>query len=540
MSTPSESGPAGVQKAHELEKRSYDDLPYGARKKAKIGGEQDLQEGLHQEREFEGQNQPRLRAEMEALNLAAAQPVQGGRDVTAGLALDLVEGVRGVQVNKNADVITWPGGVQTVAPYLPRSSKSDTENYLSRDESWVRRLARYPASRPGSNHVVYMANLSDQGALSRVRDSLSQGKVVVVKDFAADSVRGFEFTEKGVHERFGFSPNMPLTMHDARKRVTKPGYPHVPGNFATLIGGINNVGECRFVLDVPMAHIAAPAPLDLLDDGLAVGFSQTTTQYSLEGKSVSSDVHSARSWGLAHQAAVMTYTHHDADGAGTYIIVLSGAKFWTVVFEKDPKRRHGDMRKTAPTITNMDCLGEYDEAVYEVETIYAFPGDLIIQGPNQWHAAYTPVKSFSRGGHFYSYDTMHLTEVSRFIDHTESVFTTNQEHGHCLETLSRMVLALPCLVGFRKFYRRPLLALCVMVLSPDEYVVTAQANKPTSHYREEAEKISQAVLRRLGASCTSQAIRELRQREHGFAERGPEVVLGDCLDCYKPPLGKSV
>jgi hypothetical protein len=59
------------------------------------------------------------------------------------------------------------------------------------------------------------------------------------------------------------------------------------------------------------------------------------------------------------------------------------------------------------------------------------------------HAVYTPVPSFATGGHFYHYHTMHLTELSRYIDFRKAGFLTNQSHGNALETLQRMAVALP-------------------------------------------------------------------------------------------------
>lgn len=35
--------------------------------------------------------------------------------------------------------------------------------------------------------------------------------------------------------------------------------------------------------------------------------------------------------------------------------------------------------------------------------------------PGQHHAVFTPVAGFSRGGRYFNLDTMHLTELSRFV-----------------------------------------------------------------------------------------------------------------------------
>ena len=56
---------------------------------------------------------------------------------------------------------------------------------------------------------------------------------------------------------------------------------------------------------------------------------------------------------------------------------------------------------------------------------------------------YTPVASFTIGGHFYSYDSIHLTEVARYFDFVRDGSFTNQVHHHALETLAQMLVGLP-------------------------------------------------------------------------------------------------
>jgi hypothetical protein len=65
--------------------------------------------------------------------------------------------------------------------------------------------------------------------------------------------------------------------------------------------------------------------------------------------------------------------------------------------------------------------------------------------PATVHAVYTPVASFSTGGHFYHYSCMHLTELARYIDAEVGDISTNQALNHALETLRRMVIAVPYL-----------------------------------------------------------------------------------------------
>jgi hypothetical protein len=62
--------------------------------------------------------------------------------------------------------------------------------------------------------------------------------------------------------------------------------------------------------------------------------------------------------------------------------------------------------------------------------------------PGVWHEVYTPVKTLASGGHFLTYDTLHLTRLSRNFDHKMGRYATNAEHPGIIRTLCRMVLAL--------------------------------------------------------------------------------------------------
>lgn len=72
--------------------------------------------------------------------------------------------------------------------------------------------------------------------------------------------------------------------------------------------------------------------------------------------------------------------------------------------------------------------------------------------PGQIHIVFTPVASFCRGGHFFNLDTMHLTELSRFVDASRGKFVTNQAHHGTLNTLCRIVMSLPFLPRSRSRY----------------------------------------------------------------------------------------
>ena len=62
-----------------------------------------------------------------------------------------------------------------------------------------------------------------------------------------------------------------------------------------------------------------------------------------------------------------------------------------------------------------------------------------IQGPGQFHEVYTPVPSITSGGHFYSYDTMHLTGATCDFDKATGGDFTNHFHESPLLTMSMMI-----------------------------------------------------------------------------------------------------
>lgn len=115
-----------------------------------------------------------------------------------------------------------------------------------------------------------------------------------------------------------------------------------------------------------------------------------------------------------------------------------------------------------------------------------------IMPPGQHHTVYTPMASFCRGGHFFNFDTMHLTELSRFADVTHGKYITNDTHLGTLETLCRLVISLAILPASRsesrlrssgfcwitnvsELYKRSLIALCGMVVYYTQYIAQGTA-----------------------------------------------------------------
>jgi hypothetical protein len=116
--------------------------------------------------------------------------------------------------------------------------------------------------------------------------------------------------------------------------------------------------------------------------------------------------------------------------------------------------------------------------------------------PGTWHEVYTPVQGLCSGGHFLLYDALHLTAASREFDRSEALASTNDTHPSIYRTLCRMLiqvtrlpdrsmcLNIPPIHNFDRdsipaFYRKPVLALCRMVLERSRYISAPTKRQPT-------------------------------------------------------------
>lgn len=89
------------------------------------------------------------------------------------------------------------------------------------------------------------------------------------------------------------------------------------------------------------------------------------------------DVWTVRSWGLAHHAGILTYPHHDAEGASTYVIPLSGVKNWVTICLKDGKVTRDKLPAFLEDLSSSDqLLSQFADKV-DFETIHLHPGDLM-------------------------------------------------------------------------------------------------------------------------------------------------------------------
>lgn len=162
-------------------------------------------------------------------------------------------------------------------------------------------------------------------------------------------------------------------------------------------------------------------------------------------------------WTLMTHAGFLTYHHKDANGLCTWLYAHVGMKVWAVL-EPRYTDHHSSRARIHQLHRNIMNSAAIDEEA-DVFTAFLRPGQLLqvylsgtlefltpliyhrIMPPGVWHAVYTPTPTYCSGGHFYTYETMHLSEYSRAFDHIHGKFSTNADHA-VDRVLCRMVLAL--------------------------------------------------------------------------------------------------
>jgi len=114
----------------------------------------------------------------------------------------------------------------------------------------------------------------------------------------------------------------------------------------------------------------------LLDDGLTLGWAQTQGGIPVDNQMIPGDVWTVRSWGIAHHAGILTYPHHDAEGALTFVVPLAGIKNWVIIRAKACKQEREDFTRLLLDVSSSQRLLSDSKQQVDVETVHLYPGDL--------------------------------------------------------------------------------------------------------------------------------------------------------------------
>ncbi|KAG1761763.1 hypothetical protein EV702DRAFT_1206970 [Suillus placidus] len=380
---------------------------------------------------------------------------------------DLTIGLLGTEVPLTSPIIKWKDGHSTILPAVYDDHQNNVCDTV--DIPIIDYLAECPTSTPHSQYVTHLSHhdMTRNDIQDLVSESLSQNKPVVIRGIGHSPV-GEELTAEVLDKYYAISPNRVVWVHDVRARAID----HTKVTKATVLKSffesMRNPENIQCVLDIPLAQISLPDPLRNLDHGLVHGWNHTTYDVPM-ASNVHPENFTVKGWALLHHAGFLTYPHHDAEGSLTWVRMEVGIKFWVVFRLKD---RHNDRKHIQEVATKLGNFTEHRTWIRKhcaAEVITLFPGDTLIMPPGQLHAVYTPVASFATGGHFYHYECMHLTEISRYLDAVVGDCLTNQTLHNALETLRRMIIGIPRLSPRIRLFRRSLLALCIMAKQGKEY-----------------------------------------------------------------------
>ncbi|KAH7904348.1 hypothetical protein BJ138DRAFT_1119503 [Hygrophoropsis aurantiaca] len=156
-------------------------------------------------------------------------------------------------------------------------------------------------------------------------------------------------------------------------------------------------------------------------------------------------------WRLVTHPGFVTFPHHDCCGMGTYVVGDVGCKIWAVMRPKRSTTLQG--RKRRPS--RVPAGGNRPKKA------------ILCSSHQACYTACTHRSSVFSGGYFYNYNTMHLTRaVLSMVKHQH---LTNDSRPGYFRTLCRMVIALRYRSGPRKFNKRSLLSLLLIILHRNKY-----------------------------------------------------------------------
>ncbi|KAG1722728.1 uncharacterized protein EDB91DRAFT_1255925 [Suillus paluster] len=456
----------------------------------------------------------------------APAPPSPALSTLTNLDMDLASDIIGIEVPEQSETIQWSDGRTTVLPCIWEGGVNICHN----DAEFVKFLAQLPESCPGSAHVVH-AHYRDWSSkpmelCELVNEALRDGKVFLLRGRHKPEPAALDLDYL---ERYGISSTRPIVAHDVKTRVADFTYPQMTSTVQQFIRDIRDPNKIRFVLDLPFLQGGLPFSLSTIDHGRAA-WNLTVTAAQ---EPVHPDNFFVTGWALLHHAGVLTYFHHDADGAATHVTIdnFNGTKFWCVAF---PKYGHKIPRTTLSTIaelfTDLGNNREQIESNWDFETVTLLPGDLLIQPPGQFHAVYTPVATFATGGHFYNHQYMHLTELSRYIDHYKGPTFTNQIHEHSIATFERMIINLPYLPRRVTIYSRSLIALCTMVMESEKYVAagTGKRKRQKLETAKQAFAMSNAIVTHF---WTNLKLSTKKYREGSQMHPGDAIDRDELMSC---------
>ncbi|PBK84546.1 hypothetical protein ARMGADRAFT_1088318 [Armillaria gallica] len=303
------------------------------------------------------------------------------------------------------------------------------ENLLARDTSFIQKISQTAPIQDqtkGSIRVLTQPFPDKTALFGILREAASKNQVVVLHNYVPILAHG-ELSVEFLQSAYNISPYVEVEEHDSVKKQTDNLNPRTPTTIGQFVRDITDPMKSTMILDLPVPRDTVLAEFHNLDDGSqAMAHTKTldTATFQLLRELVTD-----RTWALLHQAGVLTGWHRDTDGKLTIILVDRGCKFWIQIRPRARvTRAEIDLVFEKCLDADEDSLDDLCADVVDARTLLLLPRDVGLQPAAAIHGVYTPVPTLAKGSSFWSYDSMHITEVTRRHDAHAGDMATNVDH----------------------------------------------------------------------------------------------------------------
>ncbi|KAI6094832.1 hypothetical protein EDD16DRAFT_1721328 [Pisolithus croceorrhizus] len=330
----------------------------------------------------------------------------------------------------------------------------------------------------------------------KIRKALAQGSAVLVHGWKPH--QAMKFCTEDV-ETYRLPIHQTVTWQDAHLRASlfskNPSERDYTtqlctGTLAHFVAEADNEDSCLNCPDLPVLIPEVPEFVRMIvDDQLALTaianksfepYGSPSRPHLFAPQFMHFDTWRSCAWDTFTHAGFLTYPHHDSSGLATYMYIRAGTQVWGCIHldEVNESDRVDIFEKWDKYYEHPMATETYHQNV-KVGTVVLKEGSVLIQPPGMNHMVYAPVPTIMCGGHFLSYDTMHLTEVALSFDLglDRNGQIREKASDPVLPGLQRkvylMAISLPELVLSRPlFYQRSIIAMAAIVfLHPRCFVV---------------------------------------------------------------------
>ncbi|KAL1671560.1 hypothetical protein EV122DRAFT_295425 [Schizophyllum commune] len=406
--------------------------------------------------------------------------------------------------------VLWPTSLVTTTPFVPDVRRGKRgRNKLKWDCTYVKTVARtFKSSRDRPDLCVHATFTTREAAFKLIAECTANGKPLVFDDFP-DSLAWAQACTLVDDDPF----MNPLTWSIDRLEGVVGANVLTPRDFQVC-------------------------PRRIADNVIETISSTPGNRYSGHFN-VAADIMKTLDWFLLHTAGFLTFGHIDASGTATSAEIRGGGlKEWFIfVATNMPKPQPGDTRLQrrrvharlilrvleliqAASTDSLEAPKSVDGVAPDWQVdgciIELRPGMKYYQPAGTVHGAFTPVPTAAAGKHYFTYDDLHRMEVSRRVQIAKDGVTNHNHNCGVQLMLISMAAALPIRsTTGQVFYRKPMIAMALMLVRPKDYIKEADAPEQLSGDDDKETKAKNAE--RLAEYTMTERLRSDTWAEEGTA-----------------------